>query len=382
LPLNVFNGETGWIGKGVINDTFFSNLAPRQTITLLYLNKKNNTCIIDTSIIGNYAPPTIKLGQTFTICKTANDTLLSAWPTNGKWTGNGINTNGNFSPKMANLGKNYLSYYGTDSNGCSNTDTLTISVKDYKPALSVTDSVKACVNGNLVEMEALPKGGKWTAPGFTSNNNKISVNPKNFGAGRYSFIYNYVDENKCANADTALAIIYDLPKPAFTVDSVVKQGDTLKITNLSTVVYTAKTIYTWIISAPTNKTANGFEPSIIMDSLGLHSITLIATDNKTTCTDTLFVANSVEVVLKTAIQLGKIAGLSVYPNPFSQELNFSNSTGQTLHYQLYTQEGKLVYNKISQDKTINLNLNHLAKGVYTLKVSGNGLLETQQIIKK
>ncbi|MGB0431696.1 MAG: hypothetical protein ACPGLV_14580, partial [Bacteroidia bacterium] len=297
LPLALFNNQTGWTGQGVRNDTFFSNLAPRQTIILQYINKENNTCIVDSAIIGNYEPPTLNLGQSFTICKEANDTLLNATPTNGTWTGSAIDNQGNFSPSLANAGTSYLSYFGTDSNGCSNTDSLLITVVDYKPSITITDTVQTCLNGENLELTAQPKGGQWSAQGFGSNNNEISLEPRLFGTGTYEVIYSYKDSNQCSNADTAIAIINELPKPAFEVDSVVFQKDTLELSNQTTEINT--TNYTWIITGPQNITETGFEPQIIMDSLGMHGITLIATDGKTGCTDTLASNDSVKVVLNT-----------------------------------------------------------------------------------
>jgi hypothetical protein len=380
LPLNLFNKQTGWVGQGVRNDTFFSQFAPREKLTLVYLNKENNRCIIDTATIGNYEPPTLNLGQSFTICKEGNDTLLNATPANGTWTGTAINSNGTFTPSLAKVGSNYLTYLGTDSNGCSNTDSLLINIVDYKPTLTLTDSAITCLNGDNLEITAQPKGGTWSAQGFSSTDNEISLDPSLFGAGTYEVVYSYKDSNQCSNADTAIAIINELPKPAFEVDSVVFQNDTLELSNQTTEINS--TNYTWIITGPQNKTETGFEPQIIMDSLGMHSITLIATDAKTGCTDTLASNDSVKVVLNTGLQLGKIESLKVYPNPFNQELNFSNTTGQNLHYQIIAQDGKVVFEQNSNQATTNINLSHLAKGVYTLKITGNGFVEVQQVVKE
>ncbi|MFY0673822.1 MAG: T9SS type A sorting domain-containing protein [Bacteroidia bacterium] len=380
LPLGLFNNETGWTGAGVKNDTFNSHLAPKQVLTLVYLNKQNANCIIDTAVIENYGVPTIQFIKSFTICKEGNDTLLSASPTGGTWTGAAINSNGTFTPSLAKVGANYLTYLGTDSNGCSSTDSLLINVEDYKPTLTVTDSAITCLNGDNLEITAQPNGGTWSTQGFSSTNNEISLDPSLFGVGSYEVVYSYQDSNQCSNADTAIAIINDLPKPAFDVDSVVFQKDTLELINQT--IEVNSTNYTWIINGPQNKTETGFEPQIIMDSLGMHSITLIATDAKTGCTDTLASDDSVKVVLNTGLLLGQIEGLKVYPNPFSQELNFTNTTGQNLQYQIIAQDGKVVFDQNSSQATININLSYLVKGVYTLKTTGNGFVEVQQVVKE
>ena len=119
-----------------------------------------------------------------------------------------------------------------------------------------------------------------------------------------------------------------------------------------------------------------------MDSLGKHSITLIAQDVKTGCSDTLASNDSINVILNTGLNFGQINGLKVYPNPFSQELNFSNATGALLQYQIIGQDGKIIFEQNSaQAKTI-INLSHLSKGVYTLKITSNQGVEIQQLVKE
>ncbi len=380
LPLTLFNNQTGWTGQGVKNDTFFSHLAPKQKLTLVYVNKESVRCIIDSAQVGNFEPPTLNLGKTFTICKEADDTLLSATPAKGKWTGLFIDSMGNFSPNQTNIGANYLSYFATDSNGCSNTDSLLVNIVDYKPILAVTDTAQGCINGQNLEIKAQPSGGQWSAQGFSSNKNEISINPRLFGEGTYELVYSFKDSNQCSNADTAIAIIHDLPKPDFSVDSVVFQKDTLKLENKSTEIN--NTVYTWIISGNQNTTETGFEPQIIMDSLGMHGITLIATDALTGCSDTLSSNDSINVILNTGLNFGQINGLKVYPNPFSQTLNFSNATGEMLHFQIISQDGKTVFEQINKKPSYSIDLSHLAKGIYTLKITSNQGVEVQQLVKE
>ncbi|MFY0674423.1 MAG: T9SS type A sorting domain-containing protein [Bacteroidia bacterium] len=380
IALNLNNDQSGWQGTGVVSDTFYSKDAQLGANTLVYLDQLGTTCLLDSAVIISNKNPKITFGRTFSICKEGNDTLLIASPAKGKWSGQGIDSVGNFSPANAVKGNNNLTYSVTDTNGCSSTENYQIEVLDYKPALSVTDTAETCLNGADIEMQASPSGGQWNGPGLSSSSDKITLEPKQFGEGTFEIIYSLRDSNQCSNADTAIAIINGLPKPDFDVDSIVFQNDTLELSNQTTEIN--NTNYTWIITGPQNKSETGFEPQIIMDSLGMHGITLIATDAKTGCTDTLASSDSVKVVLNTGLQLGQIEGLKVYPNPYSQELNFTNTTGQNLQYQIISQDGKVVFEQNSNQATTNINLSHLAKGVYTLKITGDGIVEVQQVVKE
>ncbi|MFY0673824.1 MAG: T9SS type A sorting domain-containing protein [Bacteroidia bacterium] len=49
---------------------------------------------------------------------------------------------------------------------------------------------------------------------------------------------------------------------------------------------------------------------------------------------------------------------------------------------IIAQDSKVVFDQNSNQVTTNINLGHLAKGVYTLKITGNGFVEVQQVVKE
>ena len=81
-------------------------------------------------------------------------------------------------------------------------------------------------------------------------------------------------------------------------------------------------------------------------------------------TDTLFFS-----VQPTSIQeFGDLTFFDIFPNPVSQLLNITLLNNQTGDYKIYNATGKLIqFNSMRNIKT-QLNVSHLAKGIYYLEV--------------
>lgn len=74
-------------------------------------------------------------------------------------------------------------------------------------------------------------------------------------------------------------------------------------------------------------------------------------------------------------------GFAAYPNPFQNHLNILSSKTIAFDAKVYDLTGKLVYNAQSVTGKA-LNLGHLAKGIYILKLEGDQYSQTMKIIKK
>lgn len=73
--------------------------------------------------------------------------------------------------------------------------------------------------------------------------------------------------------------------------------------------------------------------------------------------------------------------LILYPNPLSNnELSVKTASNGSKYVEIYNMLGKKVYSKnITENKKIQLN--HLGKGVYIVKVKENGKWATKKLIK-
>lgn len=78
-------------------------------------------------------------GPTYSVCSSADN--LSGTPAGGNFTGNGINGS-NFDPSNAGAGSHVITYTYTDGNGCSNQDTMHLTVNpDNNSPVTVTQDI-------------------------------------------------------------------------------------------------------------------------------------------------------------------------------------------------------------------------------------------------
>lgn len=77
------------------------------------------------------------------------------------------------------------------------------------------------------------------------------------------------------------------------------------------------------------------------------------------------------------------SGLTVAPNPFSNELHLSSALDKSSTYELHDINGKLLLNGVIEGKTNQvLDLNHLAPGTYLLKSKYADQVFTQRLVKQ
>jgi len=83
----------------------------------------------------------------------------------------------------------------------------------------------------------------------------------------------------------------------------------------------------------------------------------------------------------TGMNLEKISA-KIYPNPSTDKLNITfDNTYQTITFDIYTIEGKKVISeKRSNAKSVELNVSALQKGVYVLKVNADGAEKSMKFI--
>ncbi len=76
-----------------------------------------------------------------------------------------------------------------------------------------------------------------------------------------------------------------------------------------------------------------------------------------------------------------INSLSIYPNPFSEEIQLVNNSATELEFELLNFEGKRVYNGNSSSSKIKVPTTDLPKGLYILKVKSHHSIHTTRLIK-
>ncbi len=72
---------------------------------------------------------------------------------------------------------------------------------------------------------------------------------------------------------------------------------------------------------------------------------------------------------------------SVYPNP-ATEVIMVNSGNTVNHYEVYTITGAMVMSKPVDEKSFSVNVSELPTGTYLLKMTSEGMVQTQRFVKK
>jgi len=117
-------------------------------------------------------------------------------------------------------------------------------------------------------------------------------------------------------------------------------------------------------------------------TVGTTVIKAIATDNNSGQTTSALV--TIDVI--TGISNFRVAGSSfrVYPNPASDVINldlYASSSGKAMSYKIINLEGQIIINKLIENNNTSINISSLAKGIYTVAVTIDGITSTQRIIK-
>jgi hypothetical protein len=164
-------------------------------------------------------------------CINAPFVILSGRPRGGIFSGPGISGN-SFTPSLAGIGGPYvINYFYTDSStGCTNLDTIYVSV-DSLPRPTFTGLPGAhCIYDNPDSLIGSPAGGVFVGRGMVGN----KFYPSRAGTGiGIPIVYLYLDTlTGCSNSDTQRVNIYGRPSvsvsglaPRYCVNA---PGDTLR----------------------------------------------------------------------------------------------------------------------------------------------------------
>lgn len=140
---------------------------------------------------------TANAGDDQTICKGDNVTLSASGGVSYEWSnGSGGTAPGQtitFSPAVTTE----YSVLVTGSNGCVDTDNVTVFVYD-EPAVSLTTPTNLlCDNAGAITLTENPTGGTFDGPGMTGN----VFYPAVAGAGTHTITYTYYEVVECQSSD-------------------------------------------------------------------------------------------------------------------------------------------------------------------------------------
>ena len=227
------------INGNIFDPTFYASLPGIMTLSKIkYEITDANSCYNADSVnVTLYHAPNVNISGLDTIyCENAAiDTLLVS-PTGGTVSA-GAFLNGNiFHPANATLGYNYIYYSYTNSNNCSNSDTIKIKVNGAPDASFSGLAASYCNNDAASTLMPTEAGGAFTGTfsGSTFDPNQITI-PTNALSLSITVTYSLTNTYGCTDSVSHNTTIYPLPNVSFgpLVPSICENGIPI-ILNLGT----------------------------------------------------------------------------------------------------------------------------------------------------
>jgi hypothetical protein len=178
------------------------------------VNGCTSTSNTDININSNPEPILSPAGP---FCTLDASQALDADISGGTWSGTGVSQSGIFTPSLASIGNNTVSYSVTQ-NGCSGSATLNITVNS-NPTATIDPVQPLCVEANSISLNASPAGGTWGG----AVNAAGSFDPMSSGVGSFDATYT-VTNNGCSFTATQTLVVTDVPDASFSLTSPVCSG--------------------------------------------------------------------------------------------------------------------------------------------------------------
>lgn len=156
--------------------------------------------------------PTINLsGLQLQYCEDDSPATITALPAGGTFDGVGI-SNETFYPAIAGPGLHKIKYTYTNIYGCTNSDSINVTVSPL-PVVAFTGLNNAyCVYNPAVNLSGSPTGGTFSGNGVSSG----FFDPAIAGVGDHTVTYTFTDINGCTNSSSQLVHVFPLPTVTIT----------------------------------------------------------------------------------------------------------------------------------------------------------------------
>lgn len=249
---------------------------------------------------------------------------------------------------------------------CSATGTGTASVVfNPNPTVTFAQVADICDNASPVTLVASPAGGSFSGSTGVSG---TTFDPSGLTAGSITLTYDYTDANNCPGSATSTFTLNAAPNVTLgAFMDVCIQAASFGLTG----------------GLPAGGTYSGagvsggnFDPATA--GAGTQTITYTVTENG--CTDAF--SQTIIVEDCAGIEEATAFGLEIYPNPANSVVTIK--TGKDVTFSMISEDGKVVYptSSLSMNTDTQLQVSHLAKGIYFLHFNGaQGSLVQKVIVK-
>jgi len=204
VTLTAHDSGGDWSGPGVSGDTFNPMVAGVGSHIIRYEITNAEGCSdVDTALVRVVPVPDATITRIPALCITDTIITLTAVTMGGVWSGPGV-TGNSFNPAISGYGNHLIYYKIVDSNGCMDTDQITITVATPDATISPIDTL--CINNAPITLTAHDLGGVWSGPGVTGN----IFDPAVAGAGTHIISYSIVNPD-CSDSDTEDITVVPIP---------------------------------------------------------------------------------------------------------------------------------------------------------------------------
>lgn len=184
--------------------------------------------------------PNVNAGNNQNVCLYATPFNMFGFnPVGGFWTGTGVTNGfqGTFDPTVSGVGQFWINYSVTNLNGCTNDDSLLVTV--IQPQIgNVGPDDTTCVNAPAFNLTGFsPAGGTWSGQGIT-NPSLGTFNPTLATVGNHILVYSPAP-SQCFYKDSLVMTV--LPVPTLTLiagSTSICQGQTTNIVASGGLTYT------------------------------------------------------------------------------------------------------------------------------------------------
>jgi trimeric autotransporter adhesin len=350
--------------NGVNNGTAF---APSATTTYTVTGTDVNGCTDSASVtITVNALPIVNLGGNQSTCNPSL-TLDAGNPGNTYLWSNGATTQ----TINATTSGTY-SVTVTTPNGCSDADTITVTLNSVLIAGLTPATGSVCVGTPAITLVGSPAGGTYSA-----NAAGGVFNPTTAG----TFNVTYIVSNVCGT-DTADATITVNALPVANISTSSPTICSGGVTGVTLTGTPAGGTFTMQSGNPAALSGNTFNPS----TLGNYTIVYTYT-NAANCTDTAQINFNVNCTVGLNDINKGVATIQLAPNPtsglFDISINHSGSDKATI--KLLSFDGKVISVEqvvLNQNDTVQMNASHLANGIYFVNVVTGNINKTLKVTKQ
>ena len=223
-----------WSGAGITDSVagLFSPYIAQSGLASIVYTLGNGACTAVGEITLDITAAEALVFPPDTFCIDSEPRLLSVSPTQGTFSGTGVDTaTGLFKPAEAALDNNLISYVFMDTSGCIINGTTLVLVEAL-PQLSLPDTILICLANHtsslpsLTGYTALPEGGtsSWSGPGIIEAAGSFNPDSAELVIGTY-MVYVEYQRYDCSIRDSLLVQLAPLPQLELSPDTSVCISD-------------------------------------------------------------------------------------------------------------------------------------------------------------